>query len=434
MPFTRLQDSGRRRALLLSAVVALIATADALTGPQVRLISFAGIAPMFAALRCSARWTAVVTASYVAAGVVLYARNFSDWTMSGSLVGLAGTLVVAVFAQLLCHNRRRRDDAFDRTRLVADEVQRAMLHELPLRAGGYAVAGFYVSALEGARVGGDIYEAVETPYGTRLVIGDVQGKGMPAIGAGHEALASFREAAHYEATLEGVAARMEASLRRHNARAVAQGGTERFVTALLIEIGPDGHGRSLSCGHIPYYVVRGGRVVERDEGQWLPLGLGELTGERRRAHDAWPLDEDWAVLCTDGVTEARRGDGTFYPLGERLARWTGMAPAELATALRADLTEFTGGRLKDDATVLIVRRSPDSAPLRPTAEQPPHSHAPNRSQQAPPAPTGSHSADHPQRTPADRRAPTAEPRASEGPGASAALGASADGDRPRTVS
>ncbi|WP_063759991.1 PP2C family protein-serine/threonine phosphatase [Streptomyces sclerotialus] len=378
MPFTRLQDSGRRRALLLSAVVVLIAVADVITGPDVRLISFAGVAPMFAALRCSARWTAVVTASFVVAGAVVYSVNFSDWTVSGSLVGLFGTLVVAAFALLLCHNRRRRDDAFDRTRLVADEVQRAMLHELPLRAGPYAVAGFYVSALEGARVGGDIYEAVETPYGVRLVIGDVQGKGMPAIGAGHEALASFREAAHYEATLEGVAARMEASLERHNARAVAQGGTERFVTALLIEIGPDGHGRSLSCGHIPYYVVRGDRVTERNEAQWLPLGLGELTGERRRAFDAWPLDGDWAVLCTDGVTEARRRDGTFYPLGERLAGWTGLAPAELAAALRADLTDFTGGELKDDATALIVRRGPDSAPLRPATELPAGSHAGDR--------------------------------------------------------
>ncbi|POX40487.1 hypothetical protein C3486_13450 [Streptomyces sp. Ru73] len=370
MPFTRLQDAGRRRALLLILVVCLLAVADMITGPQVRIISFAGIAPMFAALRCSARWTGAVTAAFVIASAVLYTVNFSVWTVSGSLVGLLGTLVVAAFALALCHNRRRRDDAFDRTRLVADEVQRAMLHELPLRAGPYEVAGFYVSALEGARVGGDIYEAVETPYGTRLVVGDVQGKGMPAIGAGHEALASFREAAHYEATLEGIAARMEASLRRHNARSVAQGGTERFVTALLMEVGPDGRGRSLSCGHIPYYVIREGRVSERDEGEWLPLGLGELTGERRRAYDAWPLDEDWAVLCTDGVTEARRRDGTFYPLRERLAGWTGLEPAELAATLRADLTVFTGGELKDDATVLIVRRSPDSPPLRP-APQPP---------------------------------------------------------------
>ncbi len=379
MPFTRLKHSGRRRALLLIAVLVLLALADWATGPQVRIISFAGVVPMFAALRCSARWTAAVTVTFVAASAWIYSLNFVDWTLSGSLVGIVGTLVVAAFALGLCHNRRRRDEVYSRTRLVADEVQRAMLHELPLRAGRYGVAGFYVSALEGARVGGDIYEAVETPYGIRLVIGDVQGKGMPAIGAGHEALASFREAAHYEATLEGVAERMEASLKRHNARAVAQGGKERFVTALLMEVSPEGRGRSLSCGHIPYYVVRGDTVTERDEGHWLPLGLGDLTGERRRAFDAWPLDEDWAVLCTDGVTEARGPDGTFYPLSERLAGWTGLGPAELAAALRADLEGFTDGALRDDATVLVVRRSPDSAPLRPAAD------GPERGRQAVPA-------------------------------------------------
>lgn len=370
MPFSRLQDDGRRRALLLVAAVVLLAVADRLTGPDVRIVSFTGVAPLVAALRCSYRWTAAVAAAFLASSATVYSFDFAAWTVTGTLVGVVGSLTVAVFALVLCRTRQRRDEAYARARLVADEVQRAMLHELPLRAGPYGVAGFYVSALEGARVGGDIYEAVQTPYGTRLVIGDVQGKGMPAIGAGHEALASFREAAHYEETLEGVAERMESALRRHNLRALAQDGEERFVTALLIEVSPDGKSRSLSCGHIPYYVVRGDQVIERDAGQWLPLGLGELTGERRRAFDAEPLDGDWALLCTDGVTEARARDGAFYPLRERLAGWTALGPAELAATLRTDLEAFTGGRLKDDATVLVVRRSPDSPPLRLDARDP----------------------------------------------------------------
>ncbi|WP_237323734.1 PP2C family protein-serine/threonine phosphatase [Streptomyces sp. MOE7] len=192
------------------------------------------------------------------------------------------------------------------------------------------------------------------------MIGDVQGKGMPAIGAGLEVLASFREAAHHQDTLESVAERMEQALTRYNARSVEQGTDERFVTALLMEIsGPAGapRGRVLSCGHIPYYLVRGGEVHERRDGEgWLPLGLGGLSGEPRRSVRIHPRPDDWVVLCTDGVTEARGADGTFYPLAERLAGWTDLEPAELARTLRTDLEGFTGGRLLDDATVLVVRR------------------------------------------------------------------------------
>ncbi len=75
------------------------------------------------------------------------------------------------------------------------------------------------------------------------------------------------------------------------------------------------------------------------------------------------------MLCTDGVTEARGADGAFYPLADRLARWTHLEPDELAHTLRADLERFTGGELKDDATVLIVRRGPHAAGRQPAVEQ-----------------------------------------------------------------
>ena len=53
-------------------------------------------------------------------------------------------------------------------------------------------------------VGGDIYDIMETAYGTRVILADVEGKGLPALGAAMAVVGSFREAAHRESTLTGL--------------------------------------------------------------------------------------------------------------------------------------------------------------------------------------------------------------------------------------
>ncbi|MFG2096986.1 PP2C family protein-serine/threonine phosphatase [Streptomyces sp. NPDC048612] len=367
MAADRPTESRRLAPVLLILAILVVTLLDSTTGPELHISAFMGIAPLYAALRCPFRQTVAVAAVFVVCLTYVDIFTVPDWGLASRVVGIFGVFLVAAFSLTLCRTRLQREALHARTSLVADTVQRAMLRELPIGAGQIEAYGFYVSAEEGARVGGDIYEAIDTPYGMRLMIGDVQGKGMPAIGAGLEVLASFREAAQYQESLESVAGRMEQALARYNTRSAEEGTDERFVTALLLELrGADGvtEGRVLSCGHIPYYLVRHGEVHERRDGEGaLPLGLGALSGEPRHGVRVHPEPDDWIVLCTDGVTEARGTDGTFYPLAERLARWTDLEPPDLARTLRADLEDFTHGSLKDDATVLVVRRRahPDPA-------------------------------------------------------------------------
>ncbi|MEU5540818.1 PP2C family protein-serine/threonine phosphatase [Streptomyces sioyaensis] len=360
-------DSGRWTPVFLIIVIVVVAVLDATTGPELHISAFVGFVPLYAALRCSFRRTLVVSAVFVVCLTYVDIYTVPDWIPATRVVGVFGSFLVAAFSLVLCRIRLQREALHARTSLVADTVQRAVLRELPLRAGPAEAYGFYVSAQEGARVGGDIYEAIDTPHGLRLMIGDVQGKGMPAIGAGIDVLASFREAAQYQDSLESVAGRMEQALARYNARSAEPGIEGRFVTALLMEVRSmpgRSQGHVLSCGHIPYYLVRDGQVHERRDGEGaLPLGLGALSAEPRHSVRIHPAPDDWIVLCTDGVTEARCTDGEFYPLAERLAGWTHLEPAELARTLRADLESFTDGDLKDDATVLVVRRTPAAAQL-----------------------------------------------------------------------
>ncbi|ARZ68079.1 serine/threonine-protein phosphatase [Streptomyces sp. HU2014] len=375
MKVGRVPDGGRLLTVLLLVALAALAALDCLTGVRLRLALVASVMPLIAARLCSFRRTVVVAAAFAVAQVTVHCTVVPGWDTAGALVAVLGALLVGGFSVALCAALLEREAAYDRTRMVADAVQRTMLRELPITAGPLRVAGFYISAQEGARVGGDIYEVVESPYGQRVLIGDVQGKGMPAIGAGHAVLTSFREAAYHEARLEAVAEHMEGALLRHNRALSLTGTDERFVTALLLEVGgPSAGTRVLSCGHIPYYVVRGGAVEERLPGSsGLPLGLGGLTGEPRRGVDLPPDPHEWVVLCTDGVTEARDAEGRFYPLRERLARRTHLRPGALAQALRADLERYTDGELKDDAAVLIVRNvascggRPGTLPAQPAA-------------------------------------------------------------------
>ncbi|MEU6278495.1 hypothetical protein ABZ871_39830 [Streptomyces populi] len=53
----------------------------------------------------------------------------------------------------------------------------------------------YLAAAAEARIGGYQHEAIRTPHGVRLLIGDVRGKGLLAIPAAATLLSAFREAA-----------------------------------------------------------------------------------------------------------------------------------------------------------------------------------------------------------------------------------------------
>ena len=87
-----------------------------------------------------------------------------------------------------------------------------------------------------------------------------------------------------------------------------------------------------------------------------PVGLGSLPGADYR-QDAFAVGPDATLLLyTDGVTEARDGRRSFYPLTERAAAWPGTDPAVLLTSLRHDLLAYVGGRLKDDAAAVALRR------------------------------------------------------------------------------
>lgn len=87
-----------------------------------------------------------------------------------------------------------------------------------------------------------------------------------------------------------------------------------------------------------------------------PLGLRALSGELPSLQVLPFADGDQLLLYTDGVTEARNHDREFYPLAEGLARHVCEEPARTLDALHDELLMYVGGRLHDDAALLLLRK------------------------------------------------------------------------------
>ena len=88
----------------------------------------------------------------------------------------------------------------------------------------------------------------------------------------------------------------------------------------------------------------------------LPLGLGDLTRQTQHIDTYDMAVGDILLLYTDGVIEARDAEGAFYPLADRLARWTADGPDTLLSAVRADLLRYADARLGDDIAMVAVQR------------------------------------------------------------------------------
>jgi serine phosphatase RsbU (regulator of sigma subunit) len=227
---------------------------------------------------------------------------------------------------------------------------------VPAALGSLRLAVLYASASVEASIGGDFYEALQTPFGVRLLVGDVRGKGLDAVRLAGVVLGSFRDAAQEYPDLTAVVAALDRSV----TRAI---GAEDFVTAVVVEVLADGSAIVLNCGHpAPLLVGAGqagradgaGRSTELDPPEpALPLGFGSRP-EPLRLRLALG---DRILLYTDGASEARAG-GVFFPL--QAAAAFALVSADLEAGLEslwAELQRHVAGQLHDDVALLLVERS-----------------------------------------------------------------------------
>ncbi|MFI6036609.1 PP2C family protein-serine/threonine phosphatase [Streptomyces sp. NPDC051315] len=275
----------------------------------------------------------------------------------------------AIGTGLIHHVRRTLLRELRQARRVAGAAQSVLLRPLPPRVDGLEVAAAQLSADRGATVGGDLYEVIPTEHGVRVVMGDVRGHGLPALGTVAALLGSFREAAHDEPDLGRLLRRLDRTLarhlrERHRDEHPASGRTpetpvaEEFVTVLLLEIGRDGEVRALNCGHPWPYLLSGTGVEPLARADPLPpLGPFPLPPELPAMRCGHLRAGEYLVLYTDGAEDARDARGRFFPLPTVLAKAAHDHPVSSDHILRTvlgGLLRHTAGRPTDDIALLVL--------------------------------------------------------------------------------
>ncbi|MEH1014838.1 PP2C family protein-serine/threonine phosphatase [Micromonospora sp. CPCC 206060] len=330
--------AGLGAALVLLALVSAVEIAD---GPQAHYIALFVAAPFLAA--ALAPWRVVLGvgagATMIGAAFVLAEERVSlDNAVSVVVIALATGIAAAVAAV----RQRQAEQIAELSRLAA-VAQQAVLRPLGPQVGTLTVAGRYISATATADIGGDLYEVIDTPYGVRMIIGDVRGKGLDAVRLASIVLGSYRHVAFERADLRAIVADLD--------RAVARSvGDEDFVTAALVEE-RGGTLTIVNCGHPAPLLLRRGQVIPLEPPAPAPP-LGFMPVVRPRVERLEPGDR--LLLFTDGLGEARR-DGEFFPTADRAWRLLGHGTVgDGLASLETALVEWVHGRLDDDIALVLM--------------------------------------------------------------------------------
>jgi hypothetical protein len=205
-------------------VMAAVVAADVLAGPQIGLLPLLSLGPALAPVSLGPTRTALTGALAIVLSLLLAAYDRIGSSLHAvvvvtTIVGVTAAGVIASAA------RQRKEQELVHVRAVADVAQQVLLRQVPRRVGQVQITVRYISAAAAARMGGDLYDVVAVAGTTRLIVADVQGKGLAAVQTAAVVLAAFRESAYDATDLAGIAEHIELSLDRQAAAVTGQAMT-----------------------------------------------------------------------------------------------------------------------------------------------------------------------------------------------------------------
>ena len=235
---------------------------------------------------------------------------------------------------------------------AAAEVQWDLLPPLSCANDHVALSGILEPAYA---IGGDSFDYAFNSSTVEFAMVDAIGHGMPAVLMSAAAINSLRNSRRAERDLATAYEIADAAIS-------SQFGPSSFVTGVIARL--DVRTNSLTwvnAGHVLPMLVRngtyGGPLSCKPS---RPLGLGgpvvEIAEHQLQSGDR-------VLFYTDGITEARSSDGSFFG-DDRLADFLVRASLEQlpvhATVrhLADSLVKFSDDGLRDDATMLLLEHRP----------------------------------------------------------------------------
>lgn len=238
---------------------------------------------------------------------------------------------------------------------AAAEMQWDLLPPLTCATDAVAMSGVLAPAYA---IGGDSFDYAFDTDRVDFAVVDATGHGMPAVLMSATAINSLRNSRRTGLDITSAYEIVDAAIS-------SQFGNSYFVTGIIGTL--DLRSSTLSwinAGHVLPMLVRNGSYVGplRCEPS-RPFGLGGPVVEV--AEEALQTG-DRVLFFTDGITEARASDGSFFGddrLADFLVRASleGLPARETVRHLADNILTFSDDGLRDDATMLLLEHSPPPA-------------------------------------------------------------------------
>jgi hypothetical protein len=235
---------------------------------------------------------------------------------------------------------------------AAAEMQWDLLPPLTCATDEVAISGVLAPAYA---IGGDSFDYAFDTDRVDFAVVDAIGHGMPAVLMSSSAINSLRNSRRTGLDLTSAYEIVDATIS-------SQFGSSYFVTGIIGTLDLRTNTLSwINAGHVLPMLVRNGSYAGplRCEPS-RPFGLGGPVVEI--AEDALQTG-DRVLFFTDGITEARSSDGSFFGddrLADFLVRASleGLPARETVRHLADNILTFSDNKLRDDATMLLMEHSP----------------------------------------------------------------------------
>jgi serine phosphatase RsbU (regulator of sigma subunit) len=309
------------------------------------MIALVLLGPFLACLWLSVRRTRLVSSLSAALGLTLGMAG-NTLLSTGFAVQYGALLLGCALGPYAARRRTALQSAVTEARELTRRTQQLILRPLSRNLAGTHVCTRYHCAGTESGIGGDLYDVAVSPYGLRVLVGDVRGHGTQALRLTAATITVFRELAYTAPDLPALVTDLDKRL-------TPELDTEDFVTAVVAEFA-DGEVRLVNCGH-PAPLRAGHRVELLEPGTPVtPLGL--RPDPRQYRFRLQPGER--LLLYTDGLTEARATDGTPFPLlTEAAGALRELLPDDALESLYARLVAHTGARPDDDLALVLCQPS-----------------------------------------------------------------------------